>query len=381
MTDSVASRSGSSKEGTSTSRSWPSLPTYFVDDQEQARRLIALVVARQASRFVSQVSLERVAFTPSQLKDGIKARIVGKEGRNVRYFEDRAGVSLLLNEEPGAVLVSCFDPFRREVAREALALLAQDGRIQPARIDECLAQARRQVDEQVRLWGAQAAEELQLAGFHPAVLRVLGTLKLRHSFGQNQLAHAIETAWLCGQLAAELGFDTPLARRAALLHDLGKALDQTHEGAHAEAGARFAEAYGESPEVVHAIACHHEEFPPQTWLDHLVIAADALSGARPGARAGSTQTALDRATQMEQIAQAVPGVTEAYAVQAGRELRVFVDGQQVSDEAAGLLAREVARQIAEQVQFPGQIQVTLLRELRWIEKVSEANPKQRKPKA
>jgi ribonuclease Y len=344
----------------------PLQPAYL-DEADQARRLLAIAASRQATRFISSVTTARIKLTASQLKDGIKGKIVGKDGRNARHFEERAGVDLLLNDEPDAVTVSSFDPFRREVARVALESLVRDGRIQPARIEEVLGEARKQVDTSAREAGALAAKQLGLSGIHSAVLRVLGTLQFRHSFGQNQLEHSIESAWLCGNLAAELGFDVPIARRAALLHDLGKALDQTHDGGHAQAGADFAEKYGEHPLVVRAIASHHEELSPETWLDHLVIAADALSGARPGARHGSTQTSLDRAESMEKIALDFAGVSQAFAVQAGRELRVFVDSSQVLDSDVTKVARQIADRIQDEVRFPGQIKVTVLRELRVTE--------------
>jgi len=351
------------------SRTVPQLPTYL-DEEEQARRLIAMTVARQATRFVSQVSVARVKFTHLQLKEGIKGKIVGKDGRNARHFEERAGVDLLLNDEPDSVMISSFDPFRREIARVALSQLARDGRIQPARIEEVLVEARTQVDQDARDAGKKAAAELGVQNLHPAISRVLGTLKYRQSFGQNQLEHSIETAWLCGNLAAELGFDVMDARRAGLLHDLGKALDQTHDGGHAVAGAEFAKKNGENARITQAIAAHHEEITPESWLDHLVIAADALSGARPGARHGSTQNALDRVTQMEKVALEVPGVNQAFAVQAGRELRVFVDSEKVNDEGTREVARAVSSRIQEEVKFPGQIKVTVLRELRVVEVVS-----------
>jgi ribonuclease Y len=333
-------------------------------EAEQARRLLCIAMARQASKTVSQSSVARVSFSESQLKEGVKGKIVGKEGRNARCFEEKAGVDLLLNEEADSVVISGFDAFRREVARVALEMLVRDGRIQPARIEDCLAQAKTQVDQQVREAGTKAALSLGIEGIHPALLRVLGTLRFRHSFGQNQLEHVVETAGLCGSLAAELGLDVQLARRASLLHDLGKALDQTHDGGHAAAGAEFARRYGESAEVVQAIAAHHEEVAPESWLDHLVIAADALSGARPGARNGSTQTSLDRAAALEKIALEIPGVQQAYAVQAGREIRIFVDSLKILDADVGRVAQEVADRIQSEVRFPGQIQVTVLRELR-----------------
>ncbi len=342
------------------------LPNHL-DEEDQARRLLSIVIARQATKFVGHVATARIRLSSSQLKDGIKGKIVGREGRNARYFEEQAGVDLLLNDEQDSVIISCFDPFRREVARVALESLVRDGRIQPPRIEEVLGEARLQVDLSAREAGVAAAGELGVVDLHPAILRVLGTLKFRHSFGQNQLEHAIESAWICGNLAAELRLDVRLARRAALLHDLGKALDQTHDGGHAQAGAEFAQRFGEDETVVRAIAAHHEEVSPQSWLDHLVIASDAVSGARPGVRQGSTQVVLERTEAMERIAQAVAGVTVAYAVQAGRELRVFVDSAAIDDEGLSKVARQVADRIQAEVTFPGQIKVTVLRELRVVE--------------
>jgi len=347
--------------------SGPQQPSHLSED-DQARRLLALAMARQASRFVVAQATARVKLSPRQIEEGIKSRIVGREGRNARVFEEKAGVDLLLNEEPDAVLISTFDPFRREVARVAMEHLVRDGRIHAVKIEEYLEQARGEVDQKARDHAARAVRELglDLATFHPAVLRVLGTLAYRHSFGQNQLEHAVETAQLCGSMASEMGFEATLARRAALLHDLGKALapDPAHEGGHAIAGAEFARRYGETEEVSQAIAAHHEEVRPKTWLDHLVIAADALSGARPGARNGSTRNSLDRSAAMEKLAREVPGVTESFALQAGRELRVFVDHAQVDDERASGIAGEIARRIGDELRFPGQIKVTVLREMR-----------------
>ncbi len=347
----------------------PQLPTYL-DPEDQVRRLLAIALSRQATQFITHVTTARVKLTSLQLKDGIKSKIVGREGRNARHFEERAGVDLLLNDEPDSVMISCFDSFRREVARVAMESLVRDGRIQPSRIEEVVADSRRLVDQEARKSGTEAAQSLGVQNLHPAILRVLGTLKFRHSFGQNQLEHSIETAWMCGNLAVELGFDVALARRAALLHDLGKALDQTHDGGHAQAGAEFAQKFGETASVVQAIAAHHEELKPVDWLDHLVIAADALSGARPGARHGSTQMALSRSEDMEKLALDVPGVLSAFAVQAGRELRVFVDSEKVSDPGVSVIAREVVARIHSQMRFPGQIKVTVLKELRAIEVAS-----------
>jgi ribonuclease Y len=341
-----------------------------LDEEEQAKRLICIALARQATRFTANVATARVKLTSNQLKDAIKSKIVGKEGRNARHFEERAGVDLLLNDEPDAVIISCFDPFRREVARVALEALVRDGRIHPPKIEDLLKEARVHVDQAARDAGNAALQELGIENMHSAIVRVVGTLKFRHSFGQNQFDHAVETAWICGNLAAELGYDVKLARRAGLLHDLGKGLDQTHDGGHALAGAEFAKRFEECEMITQAMAAHHEEQSPQTWLDHLVIAADSLSGGRPGAREGSTQVYFERSEKMEKIAQEVPGVTAAYAVQSGRELRVFVDSTLVADAQVSEVAKKIASQLQEQITFPGQIKVTVLRELRAIEVAS-----------
>ncbi len=352
----------------------PTYPTHLSED-EQARRLLAIAMARQASRFAVNGAVARVKLSASQLDEGIKAKIVGKEGRNARAFEEKAGVDLILNDEPDAILISTFDPFRRELARTALEALIRDGRIHPVRIEECIEAARGEVDARAREHGNRAAKELGIDDLHPAIVRVLGTLAYRHSFGQNQLEHAVESAQLCGTLAAELGFDSKLAKRATLLHDLGKALNPSYEGGHAQAGAEFAAKYGEKPEIVQAIAAHHEEVAPQSWLDHLVIAADALSGARPGARNGSTRNALDRAQAMEAIAREVPGVTEAFALQAARELRVFVDHAAIDDARAATLVGEIASRISQELRFPGEIKVTVLREMRATAQVKSGAPR------
>lgn len=335
-----------------------------VDESTEAQRLLSIVVARQARHYASTLSVARVKLSPQQLQSGIKSKVVGREGRNIAYFEEQSGVDLLLNEEPDALILSSFDPFRREVARVAMETLVRDGRIQPTKIEETLAQARILVDQNCRKAGESAILQLQLAPVHPAIVRVLGTLQYRHSFGQNQLEHAIETAFICGGLAGEMKLDVASARRAGLLHDLGKGLDQTHDAGHAQAGAEFARRFGENDFVVQAIAAHHEEVSAFSWLDHLVIAADAISAARPGARKGSTQVVLDRVEEMERIASEVPGVKQAFAVRAGREIRVLVDPDAVQDAHLTVVADQISELIRSQVIFAGQIKISVLRERR-----------------
>lgn len=336
-------------------------------EQEQAQRILALAMARMASRVAPKVAVGRVALTREQLQSGIKAKLVGKGGVVARHFQEQSGVDLLLNEEEEAIWVSCFDPFRREVGRRAIEFLIADGRINLTQIEQAIESARKATDTAARTLGAHALQELGLEPAHPAITRVLGTLNFRTSFGQNQLEHSIETAWIAGMLAEELGADVLLARRAGLLHDLGKALDPTHRGGHARAGAEFAERYGEGSAIVDAIAAHHEEVPAESWLAGVVIAADALSGARPGARPGSREVLFERMAQMEAVAKSFAGVKEAFAIQAGREVRVFVDANLLGDEETRRLAPLLAQRIQREVEFPGEIGITVHRELRVTE--------------
>ncbi len=347
----------------------PHRPQFSVNlnEDEQARRLLAIAVARQASKFVSTAVTNTIRLTDGQLKDGIKNKLIGKEGRNVRFIEEAAGVDLLLNEEPNAIVVSSFDSFRREVARVALEALIKDGRIAPQRIEEALAGAKKKVDADILQRGGAALKELKLENVHPAVIRTLGMMSLKVSYGQNLLDHSVECAQLCRSLALELGFDGNLAARAALFHDLGKVLDPAHEGGHALSAADFLRKYGESEEVAHAVGAHHEELEPQSWLDHLVMAADTLSAARPGARRGALQALAERSQTLEKTARAFEGVTEAYALQAGKELRVFVDCARVDDEGARTLAKQIAERIADDPDVSGQVRVTVLRQMKVTE--------------
>lgn len=348
----------------------PSLPHHFVTQEEQARRLLAIVLARQVPQVISRVTVGKVLLSSEQVSAGIKSRLVGKEGRNIRAFEDASGCELLVNDEPQAIGVSCFDPFRREVARAALETLIRDGRIHPPAIEQALAQACTDTQARMVAMGFDAIRALGLPedSFDPAVVSLLGTLGVRESFTQNQLDHSVETGAIAGALAAELGFDPQLAKRAGLLHDLGKAMSLEQEGTHAQAGAEFARIHGEDPRVVRAIEAHHEEATPPSgpehWLDHLVVAADAASGARPGARPMSTQVVLQRAKDLEKMALGTPGVREAYAIRGARELRVFVDAALASDAETTALADRLRQRIGTELRFPGLIQVTVIRELR-----------------
>jgi ribonuclease Y len=331
--------------------------------EQASERILSQAMARMAGASAGSHPLSKVDLGDKTRAATLKAKIVGKEGRNIRYFQERSGVDLVLTDDSERISLSSFDPFRREVARIALQALIEDGKIHPPRIDLALEEARASVEQEVRKKGAAALEKLGIQKVHPAVVRVLGTLHLRSSFGQNQLAHSIECAELAGLIAGELGVDVTLARRAAVFHDLGKALDSTHLGGHAKAGAEFAKKYGESDEVVNAIAAHHEEAPVTSILDDIVIAADALSGARPGARPASTEQLALRSKRMEAVALEFPGIQTAFAVQAGRELRILVRAEQVSDSEMVKLLDAVANRIRTEVEFPGEIRLTATREI------------------
>lgn len=331
--------------------------------EQASERILSLAMARMAGASAGSHPLAKVDLGDKAHAATLKAKIVGKDGRNIRYFQERSGVDLVLNDDSERISLSSFDPFRREVARIALQALIEDGKIHPPRIDLALEEARGSVEQEVRKKGTAALEKLGIQKVHPALVRVLGTLHLRSSFGQNQLAHSIECAELAGLIAGELGVDVTLARRAAVFHDLGKALDCSHLGGHAQAGAEFAKKYGESDEVVNAIAAHHEEVPSTSILDDIVIAADALSGARPGARPASTEQLASRSKRMEALAMEFPGIQTAFAVQSGRELRILVRAEQVSDSEMVKLLDGVAARIRAEVAFPGEIRLTATREV------------------
>jgi ribonucrease Y len=333
------------------------------EGEERARKLIAAAIQRVASDHVTEVTTSVVEI-PS---DEMKGRIIGRNGRNIHAFEQAAGVDVIVDDTPEAVTISCFDPVRREVARRALAKLIQDGRIHPAHIEKVLKTEQKEVDRAIVEAGEQAVFEAGVPGLHPEVIKVLGRLKYRTSYGQNQLAHAIETARLAAVLAAELGADVEVARMGALLHDLGKAVDHNVEGTHAQLGADIAKRYGVPHKVVNAIASHHHEVEQETVEAAIVEAADAISGARPGARRESLDQYLKRVRALEEIANSCHGVTQSFALQAGREIRIFVKPEDVDDLASIQMAREVARKIEESMQYPGQIKVTVIRETRAVD--------------
>lgn len=333
------------------------------EGDRRARGIIATAIQRLASDHVAEITVSVVPL-PS---DEMKGRIIGRNGRNIRTFEQAAGVDVIVDDTPEAVTVSSFDPIRREVAKRALAKLVVDGRIHPAHIEKLVHDAQKEVEGIIKEAGEQAAFEAGVPGLHPEILRLVGRLKFRTSYGQNQHAHAIESALIAGAIAAELGADVALAKAGGLLHDIGKALDHEVEGTHAAIGAEYAKRYGVPAKVVNAIASHHHEVEQQTVEAIIVEAADAISGARPGARRESLDQYLKRVRGLEEIANSFPGVHESFALQAGREIRIIVHPERVDDLAALQLSREIARKIEETMTYPGQIRVTVIRETRATE--------------
>ncbi len=333
------------------------------EGERRARDLITTAIQRVASEHVSEVTTSVVPL-PS---DEMKGRIIGRNGRNIQAFEQIAGVDVIVDDTPEAVTISCYDPVRREVARRSLAKLVLDGRIHPAHIEKVFNKEQLEVERVVAEAGEQATYEAGVPGLHPEIIKVLGRLKFRTSYGQNQLAHAVETAQLATVIAAELGADVEVAKAGALLHDLGKAMDHNIEGTHAQIGAEFAKRYGVNPLVVNAIASHHHEVEQESVEAAIVEAADAISGARPGARRESLEQYIKRVRALEDIANSYNGVNQSYALQAGREIRIFVKPEDVDDLASVTLARDVAKKVEETMQYPGQIKVTVIRETRSID--------------
>ncbi len=331
--------------------------------ERRARDVIALAIQRLASDQVSELAVSVVAL-PS---DEMKGRIIGRNGRNIRAFEQATGVDVVVDDTPEAVTLSSFDPVRREVAKRALSKLVLDGRIHPARIEKLVEDARKEVDRVIREEGEDAAYQAGVPGLHPEVVKLLGRLKFRTSYGQNQHAHSIETAHLAGMIAAELGADVAIAKMGGLLHDLGKAIDHEVEGTHAIIGAEFCKRYGVADKVINCIASHHHEIEQDCVEAVIVEAADAISGARPGARRESLDTYIKRVRMLEDIANSFTGVEASYALQAGREVRIIVRPEDVDDLAAMRLARDIAKQIEESMQYPGQIKVQVIRETRAID--------------
>lgn len=333
------------------------------DAAKKAAEIISLAIKRYAGEYVAEKTVSVVALPNEEMK----GRIIGREGRNIRAIEASTGVELIIDDTPEAVILSGFNPIRREVARIALERLISDGRIHPARIEEMVEKVSQEVDTSIREAGEQAAFDVGVHGIHPEVVKLVGRLRYRTSYGQNVLEHSIEVAFLCGIMAAELGLNEKRAKRAGLLHDIGKAVDHEVEGPHAAIGAELAKKYGESPKVIHAIAAHHEDLEPTSVLAVLVQAADTLSGARPGARKELLETYVKRLEDLERIANSFSGVSKSYAIQAGRELRIMVESEKVSDDESILLSREIAKRIENEISYPGQIKVTVIRETRAVE--------------
>ncbi|MCL4263505.1 MAG: ribonuclease Y [Anaerolineae bacterium] len=327
---------------------------------QKARELIAMAIQRIASDQVAEITVSTVVLPSEEMK----GRIIGRSGRNIRAFEQAAGVDIVVDDTPEAVTISSFDPVRREVARRALEKLITDGRIHPARIEKLIKDAQQQVNQDIKEAGEQAAYEANVHGLHPQVTKMLGRLKYRTSYGQNQLFHAVEASKISSVLAAELGANIEIAKMGGLLHDIGKAMDHEQEGTHAMLGAEFCKRFNVPPAVINAIASHHHEIEQESVESILVEAADAISGARPGARRESLENYIKRVRTLEDIATSFQGVESAYALQAGREIRILVKPEQIDDLEAMRLSKNIAKSIEESMQYPGQIQVTVIRETR-----------------
>jgi ribonuclease Y len=331
--------------------------------EKEAREILTLAIQRCAADHSAETTVS-VVHLPN---DEMKGRIIGREGRNIRAFETVTGIDVIIDDTPEAVILSGFDPVRREIAKRALQKLVTDGRIHPARIEEVVAKVQKEVEEQIIELGEAAVLEVGVHGMHPEIVKLLGRLQYRTSYGQNILQHSKEVAWICGLMAGQLGFDIQLAKRAGLLHDLGKAVTHEVEGAHAQISMDFAKKYGEPEEVVRAVGYHHHDPTAENLYAVLVMAADAVSGARPGARRESIENYVKRLEALEKIADSFPGVEKSYAIQAGREVRILVEPKHVDDARAVVLASDVARRVERELQYPGQIKVVVIRETRALE--------------
>ncbi|HEV8264151.1 MAG TPA: ribonuclease Y [Gemmatimonadales bacterium] len=331
--------------------------------EREAKKIVALAIQRIAAEQTAESSVSAVPL-PS---DEMKGRIIGREGRNIRAFEAATGVDVIIDDTPDTVVVSCFDPVRREVGRLALERLIADGRIHPGRIEEIVKKAQAEVDAGIVEAGEQAAYETGIRGLHPELVKLVGRMKYRTSYGQNILEHSKEVAWIAGIMAAELKLDAPLAKRGGLLHDIGKVLTHEHDGTHVQLGVEVATKYGEPAVVINCIAAHHDDVPHESPVSVIVQAADAVSGSRPGARREAFETYVKRLTQLEQLAAEFAGVEKVFAIQAGREVRVVVTPEAVNDAAAAQLTEQIARKIERELQYPGQIRVVVIRETRAVD--------------
>ena len=331
--------------------------------EREAKKIVALAIQRIAAEHTAESTVSAVSLP----NDEMKGRIIGREGRNIRAFELATGVDVIIDDTPDTVVVSCFDPIRREIARLALEKLVSDGRIHPGRIEEVVNKSRKEVDAQILEIGEQAAYETGIHGLHPELVKLVGRMHWRTSYGQNILQHSKEVAWLAGIMAGELGLDVILAKRGALLHDIGKVLTHEHEGTHVQLGVEVATKYGENPLVVNCIAAHHDDVPHESEVSVLVQAADAISGSRPGARREAFETYVKRLKGLERIASSYKGVDKVYAIQAGREVRVIVMPDDIDDIRMTTMSEEIARRIETELQYPGQIKVVLIRETRAVD--------------
>ena len=331
--------------------------------EREAKKIVALAIQRIAADHTAETTVSAVSLP----NDEMKGRIIGREGRNIRAFELATGVDVIIDDTPDTVVVSCFDPIRREVARLALEKLVSDGRIHPGRIEEVVNKSRKEVDTQIVETGEQAAYDAGVHGLHPELVKLVGRMRWRTSYGQNILQHSKEVAWLAGIMAAELGLDVNMARRGALLHDIGKVLTHEHEGTHVQLGVEVATKYGEHPLVVNCIAAHHDDVPHESEISVLVQAADAVSGSRPGARREAFESYVKRLEGLEKIASSYKGVEKVFAIQAGREVRVIVLPDDVDDVRMTTMSEEIARRIEAELQYPGQIKVVLIRETRAVD--------------
>ncbi len=334
---------------------------------EEAKTRAGRIVGIAIQRYAGEYSVDRTVSTVHLPSEEMKGRIIGREGRNIRALEAATGIDIVIDDTPESITLSGYHPVRREVARRAIDELCKDGRIHPARIEEVVQKHEREVEASLKEWGDKAMFELGLTGVHPEIVKLMGSLRYRTSHTQNQWQHALEVGFLVGAMAAELKLNVKEARRAGFLHDLGKAVSHEVEGGHAVIGADLAKKYGEKDAIVHAIRAHHDDVKPETLLAHLVAAGDAISGARPGARNGTAQDYIKRLEELERISMSFPGVERAFAIQAGREMRVIVDNARVSDEMAVMLSRDIARKVEQELTYPGQIKVTVIRETRAVD--------------